>query len=386
VASDDAYVVSVGGTDLITASAGGPWASETAWADSGGGISPDSIAIPSWRQLSGVINSSNKGSTTLRNGPDVSANANFTFYTCGDQKACQSNYYGSTSFAAPMWAGLVALANQQYAESNPGKTLGFINPGIYQQNLNAGTYAANFHDITSGTSGSYSAVTGFDLVTGWGSPNTGLIDALTGGGTQQGTFSLSSTGATVTQGSQGTSTITVTVSGTLSSGVTLSASGLPSGVTAAFGTNPVNGSGTSVLTFTVTSTANTGTFSITVTGKTSDGTTETTPVSLTVNPASTSSDFTISANPSTLTISRGGSSTVTISTTAVGTADTVSLTVSGLAKGVSASLSKSSVTAGASSTLSLKVAHAASTGSSTILITGTEGTKTHQASVALTIN
>ena len=100
--ADDANVVSVGGTDLTTASAAGPWKSETAWVDSGGGISPDKIAIPSWQQLSGVINSSNKGSTTLRNGPDVSANANFTFYTCADQTACLANEYGGTSFAAPM--------------------------------------------------------------------------------------------------------------------------------------------------------------------------------------------------------------------------------------------------------------------------------------------
>jgi kumamolisin len=381
--ADDAFVVSVGGTDLVTSSAAGPWASETAWVDSGGGISPDGIKIPSWQTA--AINSSNKGSTTLRNGPDVSANANFTFYVCADQTTCTANSYGGTSFAAPMWAGYIALVNQQLANGGKGP-IGFINPTIYAQNASASTYAADFHDIKSGTSGSFSAVTGFDLVTGWGSPNAGLIDALTGGGTQQGTFSLSATGATVTQGSQGTSTITVTVSGTLSSGVTLSASGLPSGVTAAFGTNPVNGSGTSVLTFTATSTATTGTFSVIVTGMTSDGTTETTPVSLTVNPASTSSDFTISANPSTLTISRGGSSTVTISTTAVGTAGTVSLTVSGLAKGVSASLSKSSFTAGGSATLTVKVAHPASTGSSTILITGTEGAKTHQASVALTVN
>ncbi|MGB6973841.1 MAG: protease pro-enzyme activation domain-containing protein, partial [Terracidiphilus sp.] len=51
--ADDAYVVSVGGTDLTTAGAGGAWKSETAWVDSGGGISPDKIAIPSWQQLSG---------------------------------------------------------------------------------------------------------------------------------------------------------------------------------------------------------------------------------------------------------------------------------------------------------------------------------------------
>jgi kumamolisin len=174
--ADDANIVSVGGTDLTTSTAAGPWASETAWSDSGGGISPDSIAIPSWQQLSGVINSSNKGSTTLRNGPDVSANANFTFYTCADQKACQANEYGGTSFAAPMWAGYLALANQQAATT--GESISFLNPIIYPAALTS-SYSTLFHDITSGTSGSYSAVVGYDLVTGWGSPNTtGLINLL----------------------------------------------------------------------------------------------------------------------------------------------------------------------------------------------------------------
>jgi kumamolisin len=174
--ADNAYVVSVGGTDLVTASAAGPWKSETAWTDSGGGISPDSIAIPAWQKLSGVITSTNKGSTTLRNGPDVSANANFTFYTCADQKACLANEYGGTSFAAPMWAAYIALVNQQLAAQGKS-TIGFINPTIYAQNVTS-AYDTDFHDITSGKSGSYSAVTGYDLVTGWGSPNAGLIAAL----------------------------------------------------------------------------------------------------------------------------------------------------------------------------------------------------------------
>jgi len=152
--SDAAYVVSVGGTDLTTASAAGPWKSETAWVDSGGGISPDKIAIPSWQKLAGVINSSNKGSTTYRNGPDVSANANFTFYVCADQTTCTANEYGGTSFATPMWAGYVALANQQLvADGYP--TLGFINPYLYSFGVSS-SYDTDFHDITSGKSGSYS--------------------------------------------------------------------------------------------------------------------------------------------------------------------------------------------------------------------------------------
>jgi subtilase family serine protease len=177
--ADDANIVSVGGTDLITASAAGAWKSERAWIYSGGGPSPDKVAIPAWQQLAGVINSSNKGSTTLRNGPDVSANANFTFYTCADQQACLANEYGGTSFAAPMWAGYLALVNEQLA--NDGfSTLGFINPYLYAFGISS-KYDTDFHDITSGKSGKYSAVKGFDLVTGWGSPNgKGLIKALLG--------------------------------------------------------------------------------------------------------------------------------------------------------------------------------------------------------------
>jgi kumamolisin len=180
--ADDAYVTGVGGTDLVTAGKAGPWKSETAWVDSGGGISPDKISIPTWQSKNpGVINSSNKGSTTYRNGPDVSANANFTFYVCADT-TCTANAYGGTSFAAPMWAGYIALVNQKLASEGKTPTngyVGFLNPTIYQQNAtSSATYALDFHDITSGTSGSFSAVTGYDLVTGWGSPTPSLLSTL----------------------------------------------------------------------------------------------------------------------------------------------------------------------------------------------------------------
>jgi kumamolisin len=174
--ADDAHVVSVGGTDLVTAGAAGAWSSETAWVDSGGGTSPDRIAIPAYQKLSGVINTSNRGSTTLRNGPDVAANANFTFYTCANQTTCLANEFGGTSFAAPMWAGFIALVNQQLAAQGKG-TIGFLNPTIYAENVTS-AYSTGFHDITSGKSGSFSAVTGYDLVTGWGSPKAGLINEL----------------------------------------------------------------------------------------------------------------------------------------------------------------------------------------------------------------
>ena len=128
------------------------------------------------RKPTSVITSTNKGSTTLRNGPDVAANANFTFYTCADQTTCLANTYGGTSFAAPMWAGFIALVNQQRVSQ--GKTaIGFLNPTIYAENVTS-AYSTGFHDITSGKSGSFSATTGYDLVTGWGSPKAGLITEL----------------------------------------------------------------------------------------------------------------------------------------------------------------------------------------------------------------
>ncbi|HEV2379906.1 MAG TPA: S53 family peptidase [Terriglobia bacterium] len=174
--AEDANVITVGGTDLTTTGAGGAWKSETGWSDTGGGISPDKIAIPSWQKLTGVITTANKGSKSYRNGPDVTANANFTFYVCADQKACTANLYGGTSFAAPMWAGYLALTNEQ-AASHGDPAPGFIDPTIYPLGLGS-TYSTLFHDITSGNNG-FPATKGYDLDSGWGSPNkSGLINAL----------------------------------------------------------------------------------------------------------------------------------------------------------------------------------------------------------------
>ena len=75
-----------------------------------------------------------------------------------------------------MWAGYLALVNQQ-AVANGKPTLGFINPALYDIGLSS-SYDTDFHDITSGSNG-YSATTGYDLATGWGSPNgSALISAL----------------------------------------------------------------------------------------------------------------------------------------------------------------------------------------------------------------
>ena len=382
--ADNAYVVSVGGTDLVTASAGGAWKSETAWVDSGGGISPDSIPIPSWQSTAGVINSSNKGSTTLRNGPDVSANANFTFYTCADQTACLANEYGGTSFAAPMWAGYIALVNQQLA-NNGEPTIGFINPTIYSQSVTS-AYASEFHDITSGTSGSYSAVTGYDLVTGWGSPNgTGLINALAPTSTSPNfTISASPGSVSVVQGNNGTSTITTAVSGGFNSAIALTTSGQPTGVTVTFSPTSIAapGSGTSTMTIAVASTTAAGTYPITVTG-TGGSVTQITTVTLTVTTVA-AGNFTLSASPTSLTITRSSHGTTTITITpSNGFAGSVTLSASGLGTGVTASFSPNPATG--TSTLTLTASSSATTGTRTVTITGVSGSLSHTTTISLRV-
>jgi kumamolisin len=384
--ADDAYVVSVGGTDLVTSSAAGPWSSETAWVDSGGGISPDSIAIPSWQKLSGVINSSNKGSTTLRNGPDVSANANFSFYTCADQTTCLANEYGGTSFAAPMWAAYIALVNQQLV-ANGKKTIGFINPTIYAQNVTS-AYTTDFHDITSGTSGSYSAVTGYDLVTGWGSMNTGLLAALTGSSAPPPTndFSISATSPTIAAGSSGISSITTAIVSGSSETVALSASGLPSGVTISFNpTSVASGSG-STATITVASTVAAGVYGITVTGTAASGT-HTATISLIVT-STAGGNFTVAVSPTSGSLPRGYYGIATV-TTAVsgGFSAPISFSASGMGAGTTIVFSPASIAAPGSGTIDMYVEESnnAALGTYTIVVTATGGGKSHTATLTLTV-
>ena len=384
--ADDAFVTSVGGTDLQTVSAGGAWSSETAWVDGGGGFfTPDGIAIPAWQQLPGVINSGNKGSTTLRNSPDVAAEANFDFYVCSDQSGCAEGW-GGTSFAAPMWAGYMALVNQQ-AVANGNPLLGFINPIIYPLALGSG-YATAFHDITSGSNG-FSAVAGYDLATGWGSPNgSGLINALAGTTSSPSfTISASPTSVSVVQGTSGTSTIATAIAGGFDSAIALSATGQPTGVTASF--NPTSiaapGSGTSTLTLTVASTTATGTYPITVTG-TGGGITQTCTVTLTVT-TSGSADFTISASPTAITVAKGSSGTSTITTTALGSfSSAITLSAKGQGSAQKVTFTPNPIAAPGTGTLMMTVTVGnANPGKHTITITGKGGGKTHTTTVVLTV-
>jgi hypothetical protein len=195
------------------------------------------------------------------------------------------------------------------------------------------------------------------------------------------TLSASPSSLTVTQGSSGTSTITVNKLNGFTGSVTLSASGLPTGVTATFGTNPTTGS--SVVTFTASSTATTGTKSVTITG-TSGTLSHTTSISLTVN-ATATPNFSLSASPSSLSVTQGssGNSTITVSPSG-GFTGSVTLSNSALPSGVTASFGTNPTTS--TSVLTFTASSTATTGTSTITITGVSGTLSHTTTISLTIN
>ncbi len=184
VPSDNPYITQVGGTTLTMNGAGDGYASESVW-NRGGGIGSSGgistkYAIPTWQQA--VDMSANQGSTTMRNVPDVAMAAEGIYVMYGNGS---SGAFGGTSCAAPLWAGFAALMNQQaVAASRP--VVGFLNPAIYQIGTNS-VYASCFHDVTSGdnmSSGSpskFMAVPGYDLCTGWGTPNgSNLINSIVG--------------------------------------------------------------------------------------------------------------------------------------------------------------------------------------------------------------
>lgn len=178
------FITVVGGTTLTTSGSGGAWASEKVWnagggAGSSGGIS-SYYSIPSWQ--TGIDMSSNSGSTTHRNIPDVALTADNIYVRYGNGT---STTVEGTSCATPLWAAFTALINQQAALGGRA-AVGFVNPAVYALAKSA-SYTSAFHDVTAGNNAwsssptNFYAVSGYDLCTGWGTPaGKNLIDALAG--------------------------------------------------------------------------------------------------------------------------------------------------------------------------------------------------------------
>jgi len=161
------HVLACGGTALKATN--GQRQSEVVWNNqatgdgaTGGGVSA-AFPLPTWQANAGVPETSSAASTGGRGVPDVAGDAapetGYQILVDGQQEVV-----GGTSAVAPLWAGLIALLNQQL-----GRKVGFLNPQLYPLGGTA------FFDITSGNNGAFSAHTGWDPCTGLGSPNGQLL-------------------------------------------------------------------------------------------------------------------------------------------------------------------------------------------------------------------
>jgi len=283
------YVVAVGGTTLTDTSSG--W-SETAWSDSGGGLS----AYESWPAFQTGWNAY---STTARGVPDVAYDANPSsgvyVYCSSYERGYTWWEVGGTSVGAPQWSALIALSGYRPPLGTGG------DPALYTLAGAAGTApiadTTYYSLIESGSNGSdtddqANGNGAYCLVTGLGAPvANNLVPALGLGAPPPpppppppaANFSISAspTSRSVRAGNSTTYTVTVTRSGGFSGSVALTTGVLPSGVTASF--NPTSlTSGSSTMTVTTQRSTPTGTDALTITG-TSGSLAHSTTVTLTVS-------------------------------------------------------------------------------------------------------
>ena len=200
------------------------------------------------------------------------------------------------------------------------------------------------------------------------------------------TISASPSSQSVAQGSQTSYTVTIGALSGFAQTVSLTATGLPSGVSASFNPASINGSGSSTLTLTASSGAATGTVTLTVTG-TSGSLVHSAMPTLTVTVTGPAPDFTISASPASQSVTRGGSTTYTVTVAPLNSfTGTVNLSTSGFPTRAHGNFSASSISNGSgSSTLTVTTGQRTPRGTVMLTITGTSGGLSHNTPVTLTI-
>ena len=165
------FATSVGGTSAFLAKDSAffretCWSSQVALGGSGGGLSRF-YSRPSWQTGPGVANQYSNG---MRQVPDVAAVADVaTPYDIISGGRDQNG--DGTSAAAPLWAGVAALIDQDLQKKGLS-SIGFANPALYFFGQNSASLPAPpYHDITEGNNLFYPATTGWDYCTGWGTPD-----------------------------------------------------------------------------------------------------------------------------------------------------------------------------------------------------------------------
>jgi uncharacterized membrane protein len=348
---------------------------------SGGGGASSIYSKPAWQTGPGVP------ADGMRDVPDVSATAaghdGYAMYL--NNQLCA---VAGTSASTPSLAGVMALVVQK-----AGARQGNVNPALYSlatSQQSGGT--AVFHDVTTGNNSvpgltGFSAGPGYDQGSGVGSVDAAMLvnnwPTASGTGLQ---VNLSSTSISVAQGASGSVNVTLGVSGGFSSSVSLSATGLPTGVTASF-TPPslaAPGSGVSALSLTASSQAVAGSYTIEVTAN--GGTvTQNASLNLTITPPA---GFTLSLGTPSVTLAQGGVAMAGVNVAVSGGfSNAVALSATGLPAGVTASFAPASLAAPGSgtSTLTLSASAQAVAGNYTIQVTANGGTVTQNASLSVTI-
>lgn len=367
-------ITDVGGTDLVTAGAGGPWQSESAWVGSGGGWSTQS-PIPSYQVP--VINSTNQGSPLYRNIPDVAMEANTDNIFCANGGCYEG--IGGTSLAAPRWAGFLAMANEQ----SSGFPIGFLNPLVYSIGQEK-TYTTDFHDIVTGNNFNsdspnfFQAEPGYDLTSGWGSPNgQSMLDQLAPAALASApNFALTASSTTLNlQPSQGSSTvISVLAMKGFAGAVGLQATvvGAPAGVTATLSSPTVQAGGQASLDVQTAAGTPGGSYLVAVSGSAGS-------LQHTVYIKLALPDYSLAASTSMLYLNQQSSVTDQISVAPVNGFDSnVNLSLTGLPPLVTGQLAP--MTTSLSSTLSLtSQVVTPTTPGVPISISGTSGGTTHSA-------
>ena len=347
----------------------------------GGGVSL-LYTKPTWQAGLGVPNDG------FRDIPDValSAAGHDAYLIIQGHTASNSGLIAvrGTSASSPTFASMMALVVQKNGSQ------GNANPVFYSmaQNQFNGTGIGIFHDVFTGDNSvpgitGFTAGTGYDQASGWGSPDVNQMVKFWNNNAGQPDFTVSAGPASqiVAQNSSTTFNVSVTAVNNYTGTVSFSVTGLPAGATASFAPPSVVNAGTSVLTITTAATTAQGSYPLSIIG--SDGTVgHTAHVTLIVgNP-----NFTVAASPTSQSVIQGNSASYTVTQTAVNNyAATVSYSVSGLPAGATAAFTPASVAASGTTTLSVSTAATTPAGSYTLTITGTDGTLTHTASVTLIV-
>jgi len=309
--------------------------------------------------------------------------------------ACKVTYSISSQWGGGFGAAIAIQNTGTTAWSNWTLTWAFANGQTVSQlwNGSATQSGANVTVNSLSYNGSVAAgatASGIGFNGTWNNATNAVPTSFTVNGTScngttppAGSFTLAPSASTlsIAKGASATDTIAVTDVGSFSGSVTLAASGLPSGVTATFGTNPTSGS--SVVTFAASSAATAGTSTVTISG-TSGSLSASTTVALTVTGTTPTGSFSLKPTASSVSLVQGENVADAITVTDVSPfSGSVSLTVSGLPSGVTATFGTNPATS--SSTLSLSAGSTATVGSSTVTISGTSGSLSAVTSIALTI-